>query len=120
MLFRRFAQNPNQSLKSLSLFRRPAKFFGVGDTVTVRDALNQALFEELEQDSNVHSILFTQLFTHMTNIEIVISQPLSCDSHSSPIHLLILRSFSWARKWPNIKAPTKSPRASSTNSAPNE
>ena len=57
MLFKGLAQRTQKSLKSLSLLRKQAYFFGVGDTVTVREALNMALFEEMERDSEVKIII---------------------------------------------------------------
>lgn len=53
MLLKGLTRNTQKSLKSLSLLRKQAYFFGVGDTVTVREALNMALFEEMERDSDV-------------------------------------------------------------------
>ena len=53
MLFKGFVQRSQKSFKSVSLLRRQARFFGVGDTVTVREALNMALFEEMERDPDV-------------------------------------------------------------------
>lgn len=58
MLFKGFVQRSQKSFKSVSLLRRQARFFGVGDTVTVREALNMALFEEMERDSDVLLIFF--------------------------------------------------------------
>jgi hypothetical protein len=45
-------------MKSMSLFRRQARYFGVGDVVSVREALNQAHFEEMELDPNVTIFIF--------------------------------------------------------------
>lgn len=53
MLLRRSFQTSSKSVKGLSLTRQNQNQFGVGDVVTVRDALNQALMEEMELDKNV-------------------------------------------------------------------
>ena len=73
MLFQGLTRKSSKIMRSMSLLRTQARFFGVGDMVSVRDALNQAHEEEMERDptvTNINPLIIhiTSLYNHFYNL----------------------------------------------------